>query len=275
MNDASRLAELVATWRQAIAEFVTLARDVPEDQWDLPTDLDGWSVKDNVAHTAHLEAVLAGSPEEIAPVEAGGHVKNLSGHYTEQGVVARRGRDMASLADEIEQAAAKRGAALDAHPPTDGAAPPPKTPGDAPWSTELLLSNRPVDIWMHEQDIRRAIGRPGGFDGPAARHTVSEFGRALPMVVGKRVSPPPGTTVQVDVPDVGQGWTLGWTVRVGDDGRAALVDAVDSPTVRLSLGAEDFVVLAGGRRGVDATSPRIEGDAELGRAVLDNLAVTP
>ncbi|MGY2876722.1 uncharacterized protein (TIGR03083 family) [Marmoricola sp. URHA0025 HA25] len=270
MNDASRLAELVATWRQAIAEFVALARDVPEDQWDLPTDLDGWSVKDNVAHTAHLEAVLAGTPEETAPVETGGHVKNLSGHYTEQGVVARRGRDMASLADEIEQAAAKRGAALDAEPPTDGASPPPKTPGDAPWSTEQLLSNRPVDIWMHEQDIRRAIGRPGGFDGPAARHTVAAFGRALPMVVGKRVSPAPGTTVRVDVPDAGQGWT----VRVGDDGRAAMVDAVESPTVRIVLSAEDFIVLAGGRRGLDATDPTVEGDDELGRAVLDNLAVT-
>ena len=159
---------------------------------------------------------------------------------------------------------------LDADPPTDGASPPPKTPGGAPWSTERLLSNRPVDVWMHEQDIRRAIGRPGGFDTPAARHTVTIFGNALPMVVGKRVSPPAGTTVQVDVPDAEQSWT----VRMGDDGRAALVDPVETPTVRISLGTEDFIVLAGGRRGVDATDPEIEGDVELGRAVLDNLAVT-
>ena len=270
MNDASRLAELIETWRQAIAEFVALARDLPEDQWDLPTDLDGWSVKDNVAHTAHLEAVLAGAPEETVAVDEGGHVQGLSGLYTEQGVISRRGRDMTSLADEIEQAAAKRSAELDADPPTDGASPPPRTQGGVPWSTELLLSNRPVDVWMHGQDIRRAVGRPGGFDTPAARHTVALFGRALPMVVGKRVSPPAGTTVQVDVPDAGQGWS----VRVGDDGRAALVEPVQSPTVRITLGAEDFIVLAGGRRSTDATNPEIEGDVALGRAVLDNLAVT-
>src|SRR3954447_8731958 len=100
MNDASRLAELVATWRQAIAEFVALARDVPEDQWDVPTDLDGWSVKDNVADIAHLEAVLAGVPEDTPPLDAAPHVKNLTGAYPEQGVPARRDRDMASLADE-------------------------------------------------------------------------------------------------------------------------------------------------------------------------------
>jgi uncharacterized protein (TIGR03083 family) len=271
MKEASRLAELIETWRQAIAEFVALARDIPEEQWQLPTDLEGWSVKDNVAHTAHLEAVLAGAPEETAPVEEAPHIKDLTGLYTEQGVVARRDRDMASLADEIESAAATRHAALQADPPTDGAGPPPKTPGDVPWTTERLLSNRPLDVWMHEQDIRRAIGRPGGFDTPAARHTLAVFGAALPMVVGKRVAPPVGTTVEVDVPDAGQTWT----VAVAEGGRAAAVAPTPAPTVRITLSAEDFVVLAGGRRGVEATSARIEGDVELGHAVLANLAVTP
>src|SRR4051794_1792324 len=234
--EASRLAELVETWRQAIAEFVALVRDIPEEQWDRPTDLDGWTVKDSVAHTAHLEAVLAGAPEEAGEAGEAPHVKNLAGAYTEQGVAARRDRDMASLADEIETSAATRLAALTADPPTDGASPPPKTPGDVPWSTATLLSNRPVDVWMHEQDIRRAIERPGGYDTPAARHTIAKFGAALPMVVGKRVAPPPDTTVRVDVPEADQTWS----VAVGDDGRAALVEPVAEPTVRITLSAEDF-----------------------------------
>jgi uncharacterized protein (TIGR03083 family) len=271
MTDAPRLAELVETWREAIAAFVALARDIPEDQWELPTDLDGWSVKDNVAHTAHLEAVLAGAPEETLAVEEAGHVKGLTGLYTEQGVLARRGRDMAALAEEVESSAASRYAALQADPPTDGASPPPRTPGGAPWSTERLLSNRPLDVWMHEQDIRRAIGRPGGFDTAAARHTIAVFGQALPMVVGKRVSPPAGTTVRVDVPEAEQSWT----VAVDEGGRAAFVAAQDAPTARITLAAEDFIVLAGGRRGVDTTVPKIEGDAALADAVLSAFAVTP
>jgi uncharacterized protein (TIGR03083 family) len=271
MTDASRLSALVETWREAIADFVALARDIPAEQRDLPTDLQGWSVQDNVAHTAHLEAVLAGAPEETVEVPRADHVNGLTGVYTEQGVVARRGRDMAALLDELEQAVARRYAALQADPPTDPDADPPRTPGGVPWSTERLLSNRPLDVWMHEQDIRRAIDRPGGFDTAAARHTVAVFGAALPMVVGKRVAPPAGTTVRVDVPEAGQSWT----VSVADDGRAALVDPVDGPSVRITLRAEDFVILAGGRRTVEETAAKVEGDEALGRAVLTRLAVTP
>lgn len=271
MNDASRLADLVEVWRAAIAELVALLREVPEDQWDLPTDLEGWSVKDNAAHTAHLESVLAGAPEETVPVAEAPHIKDLSGFYTEQGVLARRERDMASLADEIEQAAAARIAELEANPPTDGAAAPPRTPGGVGWNYQTLLSNRPLDVWMHSQDIRRAIGRPGGYDGAPAAHAISKFGGALAMVLGKRVAPPTGTSVRIDVPEAGQTWTA----QIGEDGRASFVEAIDDPTVRITLSAEDFVVLAGGRRPVEATHPTYAGDDELGRAVLSHFAVTP
>ena len=271
MNDASQLAALIQTWREAIAELVALARDLPEDQWDLPTDLEGWSVKDNVAHTAHLEGVLAGAPEETIPVAEAPHIKDLSGLYTEQGVLARRDRDMATLVDEIEQAAAARVAELEASPPTDGSAAPPRTPAGVPWSNQTLLSNRPLDVWMHQQDIRRAIGRPGGYDTAPARHAIGKFGGALPMVLGKRVAPPVGTSVRIDVPEADRSWS----VQIGEDGRAAATEPIEDPTVRITLTAEDFVVLAGGRRELEATSPTYDGDEELGRAVLSNFAVTP
>lgn len=271
MSDAPRLAELIDTWRQAIAEFVALARDVPEDQWDLPTDLDGWSVKDNVAHTAHLEGILAGAPEETVQVDEAPHVKGMLGAYTEQGVVARRDRDMAALADEIEQAAAVREAELQAAPPTDGKAAPPRTPGGIPWDNNTLLGNRPLDVWMHEQDIRRAINLPGGYGNAAATFAITKLGGALPMVLGKRVSPPVGTSVRIDLADA----DISWSAAIGEDGRAAIVDPVEDPSVRITLSAEDFVVLAGGRRTLEATSPSYVGDEELGRALLSSFAVTP
>ena len=158
MNDSSELDRLVQVWRAAIDEFVALVREVPEDQWDLPTDLEGWSVKDNAAHTAHLESVLAGGPEETIAVEEAPHIKDLSGFYTEQGVLARRERDMASLADEIEQAAAIRVAELAANPPTDGSAAPPRTPGGVPWNpdfewkyvnyTPLVVGGTLLVLWL-------------------------------------------------------------------------------------------------------------------------------
>jgi uncharacterized protein (TIGR03083 family) len=271
MDDGSRLEELIETWRQAIAEFVALVRDVPEDQWHLPTDLEGWSVKDNAAHTAHLEGVLAGAEEETIAVAEAPHIKDLTGFYTEQGVLARREKDMAALADEIEQAAAQRHAELLADPPTDGSAPPPRTPGGVGWDLNTLLSNRPLDVWMHEQDIRRAIGRPGGYDTVAARHAIAKFGGALPMVLGKRVGAPVGTSVRIDVHDA----SVSWSAAIGDDGRAHPIEDPDTATVRITLSAEDFIVLAGGRRTLDDTSPEFIGDETLGRAVLSNFCVTP
>jgi GAF domain-containing protein len=92
------------------------------------------------------------------------------------------------------------------------------------------------------------------------------------MVVGKRVAPPPGTTIRVEVPDAG----LCWTVQVGDDGRAAAVaDAAAAPTTSVSLSPEDFDVLAGGRRRPEATHPLIEGDHETAQRLLGVMAVTP
>src|SRR3954466_12265135 len=87
-----RLLELVELWRGTCADFVALARDIPREQWDLPTDLAGWTVKDIVAHTAHLEAVLAGAPEETIDVTEAPHLKGLMNYYTEQGVPPRRAR---------------------------------------------------------------------------------------------------------------------------------------------------------------------------------------
>ena len=77
------------------------------------------------------------------------------------------------------RAVSLRAAARD--PPADGKADLPRTPGKIGWNWETLLSNRVVDVWMHEQDIRRAVGRPGGMNTAAAAHTVATFTRSFPM----------------------------------------------------------------------------------------------
>lgn len=267
------LQQYVETWHRACTDLADLARQIPEEEWSLPTDLPGWSVKDVVAHIAHLESVMAGGAEEPRDetARAAGPVESRFAHYTDRGVAARRSRSMAELVDEIEASVQKRYAELLANPPTDPHAAPAKTPGGIGWDTATLLSNRPLDVWMHEQDIRRAVERPGGFDSTAATHAVSVFARALPMVVGKRVAPPAGTSVLVTIPDAG----LRSTVRVGEDGRATPTREVTDPDAQLSMTSEAFVILAGGRRRPDQIEVQITGDEDLGALVLENLAVTP
>lgn len=268
MSDAKLLAGYIATWKRACADFVALGRTLTPEELEAETDLEGWNVFDNIAHTAHLEHVLATGEEETIEIETGPHVKGLTGWYTEQGVIARRGRKAGDLLDELEAAVKSRTADLESRPPTDGAAMPPRTPGSVPWNNETLLGNRPLDVWMHEQDIRRAIGRPGGFDSPAAAHTIRRLAGGLPLVLGKRVAPPPGTSVQIDVDEASFGAV------VGEDGRAKLA-LIDDPTARITMSAESFVILAGGRRGPDRVAATIAGDEVLAQAVLTNFAITP
>ncbi|MGN6575595.1 MAG: maleylpyruvate isomerase family mycothiol-dependent enzyme [Nocardioides sp.] len=272
-SDADRLASYVDAWAAAADDVITLLRSLDDADWDRPTDLAGWDVRAVAAHLAHLESELAGHDQQRVKVPELEHITSPMGYYTEQGPIARREWPTARIVDELEQAVATRLAELRADPPTDGSAAPSRTPGGIGWDWETLLSNRVVDVWMHEQDIRRAVGRPGGMDTAGAEHTVSVFARAFGYVVGKRVAPPAGTTVVLDVTGLRP---VHLAVQVGDDGRAAvLTGPVEQADVAMAMDLETYVVLAGGRRSPDAVAVDVTGDGELAAQVLAALAVTP
>jgi uncharacterized protein (TIGR03083 family) len=272
-SDAERLSHLVEVWHGAATDAVALLRELDQDDWARPTDLPGWDVRAVAAHLAHLESELAGNPQPQVDVTDAPHIKGLMGQFTEAGPLARAGWTTDEIIEELETSAAVRYAALRADPPTDARASPPGFPGLLGWSWETLLSNRPLDLWMHEQDIRRATGRPGNLDSPAAAHVGSVFARSLPFVLGKKVGAAPGTTVVLDVTGA-QLQVLAATV--GDDGRGApLAEAPDRPTATVSLDFEAWVVLAGGRRTAADVEVGLAGDTGLARRVVESLAVTP
>ena len=272
MTDRERLLALLDVFESALADFTDLVRELRNDEWELPTDLPGWTVHDLVSHTAHLEAVIAGAPEETVAVPEGlPHVTSLMGFYTEQGVIARKERTRDELLAEIAAAAGQRLRETRADPPDDGAASPPKTPGDIGWSWRTLLSNRPLDVWMHEQDIRRATDRPGHLDSVAARHAVAVFTRGLGYVWGKKVGAAAGESAAVELSDTGHRFA----VTVGGDGRgvAAPADARVDTTLRVDTGT--FVVLCGGRRAPGTQRVEVHGDPDLGERFRGSLAMTP
>jgi uncharacterized protein (TIGR03083 family) len=267
------LRDCVDIWRRACADLSRLARGIDELAWGFPTDLPGWSVHDVVAHCAALECELAGDPPLAADIDADApHIRNPRGVYTEHGVVARRGYGKQQLIDEFEDAVRRRGALLDTEPLDDPAGTPPITPGDIDWDWQTLLRNRIVDIWVHDQDIRRAVGKPGDQDTPAAAFVQDVFGRAMPYVLAKRAGAPPGTSMVVDitgpVPAV-------YAVAVDDNGRGAPVDATDlEPTVRLTMSTEIFAMLAAGRRNPAELPVAVDGDAALADRVVRDMVVT-
>ena len=271
MNDQERLAGYVDVWWQAINDFTGLLEKVPAEQWSTPTDLPGWDVRAVAAHIAHLEGILAGAPEETVEVGEPAHVTGLMGLYTEQGVVARAERTPDELINEIREAATKRHTALLADPPTDGSAKPQQIFGGIGWDWNTLLRNRPLDVWMHEQDVRRAVGLPGGMDSPAARHTADYLAESLGFVLAKRVGAPAGTTVALEVAGSNP---VAFTVNEAGRGER-LGEVPAEPTVGLSCDRETFIVVAGGRRDPEPGAMAVTGDATLAQRLLDALAVTP
>jgi uncharacterized protein (TIGR03083 family) len=271
MSDRDRLAGYVDVWWEAIEDFTRLLESLPAEEWSSPTDLDGWDVHACAAHTAHLEAVVSGAPEATAELAARPHVVSLAQASTEQGVISRREATPDELIGEIRESATKRRTFLLIDPPTDGSEMPPRTPGDIAWNWQTLLRNRPLDVWMHEQDVRRAVGRPGGLDTSPAQHTADYLLEGMGMVLAKRAAAPPGSSLVVEV-DGSAPVAFG----MSDSGRgSALAELPLEPTVRLTMDRETFVVLAGGRRTPVEGAVAVTGDGDLAARIVAGMALTP
>jgi uncharacterized protein (TIGR03083 family) len=145
--------------------------------------------------------------------------------------------------------------------------------GEVPYRRFMVV--RVFDTWMHEQDMRRAIGREGHLEGECAETALGHFTTALGFVVGKKAGAPQGSSVVFDI--------TGPTPRrysVVVDGRARLVDpATDDPTVTIALPLTSFVALGGGRWSAEearaAGGLEVSGDTDLGERVLANMGFTP
>ncbi len=243
-----------------------------EPQWELPTDCPGWSVKDQLSHLIGVERMLLGEPSPPAPAATPDHVLNPIGELNEAWVAARRTLPGDEVLAEFTEITGRRLEALRAMAPEEFDVVGPSPIGQVPYRE--FMETRVIDSWAHEQDVRRALRRPGGRNGPGEATSLERCVGAMPFVVGKRVAPPDGTTVQFDVR--GQ---LGRLVPIRMEGsRASLVPSTPdpSPTVALIMDQESFWRLGFGRAEPSAVlatgAVTVEGDVELGRGVLDAMA---
>lgn len=257
------IEHLEITWRS----ILELCADLGERDWKRPTGCPGWSVQDQVAHLVDYEAGALGRPRPEVPLPASrDHLKNLLGEANEAGVEARRALPGAAVLEELRDVTAARSVQLRALTEDDlaGEVTTPAGPG----TVADMLTLRVMDTWAHEQDIRRALDRPGHATGPVVDEAVAYWSGFLPYVVGKRAGAPDGATVRVDVGDR-------TAVIEVVDGRARPAAAPDGePTVTVAMPATTFAALVGGR--TDAPQDvSVTGDEELGRRVVANLGFLP
>ena len=267
MGDRERIIEgLADTW----ASVADLCRGLDDSDWDRATGCPGWTVKDHLAHLLGTEHMLAGHPAAPPLAEPhGAHVRNDIAKFNEAEVEARRATPGGEVLAEFEALAAQRLAALRAMSDEDFTkeAMTPVGPG----TYERFMGIRVFDSWIHEQDLRRALGRPGHLEGPAVDIALEHMLPSLGRTVGKKAGAPEGSTVVLELTG-----PISRRVGVGvQGGRAAVLpEPPPDPTATVTLDSEAFVALACGRSDADPSSVRVSGDEALGRKVAENLAFT-
>lgn len=208
---------VVQTLADVWDSLAQLCADFTPQDWQRPTECPGWSVQDQLAHVVGTETVLMGTPApEHQLAGPAPHVRNPMGEHNELLVDYRRARAGDEVLAEFRAVTTQRLAELRSLP--DEAFDADSWTPIGPGTLRDLVAVRAFDAWVHEQDIRRAVGRPGGLDGAGARHALSRCLSAMPFVVGKKAGAADGQSVLFDI----DGEQL--AIRV-DGGRAKVVPA--------------------------------------------------
>ncbi len=284
-DEPQRIVDLLESIWRSIDE---LCASLEPGDWEKATDCPGWTVKDQLSHIIGTESMLAGKPAPEHKVEPKPYVKNRIGEFNEVHVDYRRPIAPEQVLEEFRRITTERLSQL-------------RSMSDADFQRQTMtpvgpdtylefMKIRAFDCWVHEQDIRRAVGRPGNLSGKAARHAVGRCFLAMPYVVGKKAGAPEGSVVVFEVAyseEVSQP-REGRSSQGGDaaldrlavavkEGRGVAVPEVPAePFVVVGAGVEPYVAACCGRvspsSALESGAIRVSGDDKLGRAVVENLA---
>lgn len=254
------------------AALEELCAPLTDEQWATPTCLPGWTVQDVLAHVIGTELMLEGVPAPQHDVSHLPHLRNDIARMGEVWVQDLRPLSGPEVLARFREVTARRGAALDAMTQADFDAPS-WTPVAKDETYGRFMRIRHYDTYLHELDIRDALGVADRVDVAAIEGALPEVDGALGYIVGRKAALPDGSVVRLDLtgPVV-----RSYTVVV--DGRAQVVEDHDvEPGVTLAMSDVVFLRLTGGRTepgphlGADL---EIAGDQSMGLHLAANMAMT-
>lgn len=277
---AQDLADLTLAYAQTVQAIIDLGHSLRDGDEERATECPGWNVRDQFAHVVSLEAWVQGEAVPDIDVSGRPHVRGGIGAIVEKFLESRRNRSLAELLEELDDLATSRIAHLEAETTS------PDDPAVGPFGPTTLvglMQSRVFDLWVHEQDIRGAISRPGNLDSPGAALTVRTLFAALPRAVARTAEVPPGQAVILDLtgPVVGRAG-----VRVEEhDGKphgiplfAGLPEESHehAPVITtITLSTQAATRRAAGRVATADTHYAVVGDDEIARRVLDAIVIAP
>ena len=164
---------------QAINDLTELCAPLTEQQWKTATDCPGWSVQDNISHLVGIENMLLGKPPTAHKSPKYDYIKNPIGEHNEHEIDVRRSLTGSQVFAEWKATAAERAHQLQTADAEYFAKPMMMPTG--PGTLGDFLDIRILDLWIHDQDIRRALNISGNHGGPCAEHTIDRLIRTLPI----------------------------------------------------------------------------------------------
>ncbi|GGW53737.1 hypothetical protein GCM10010503_33720 [Streptomyces lucensis JCM 4490] len=261
-------------WTHSVDAISEMVQSLVDGEWNRRTPCPGWSVRDIVSHVIGMDCEMLGDPRPIHALPRDlFHVTTEHQRYMEMQVDVRRHHTAPEMTAELEYTVIRRNRQLRNESRDPGAT------MRGPLGTEITLEKayrmRAFDVWVHEQDLRTALGRPGNLDSPGAYVVRDVLLEALPRVVAKNAGAPRSSAVVFDVHGPVEFLR---TVRVDIQGRGTLETAPAlGPAAALTLDWETYVRLACGRVTPESVADRVktEGDQDLASAILRHFCVTP
>ena len=142
----------------------------------------------------------------------------------------------------------------------------------APAPTWLDVAREYTEYWVHQQQVRDAVGRPGASSERLMTPVIDTFVRAVPYAL-RHLAPAPGSHLHLEVTGPGGGT---WTIRRQEAAWAAdRGPAAQGAATLVRLSADTLWRVA--TRGITVETARgratVTGDHALGSAVLTLVAI--
>ncbi len=261
MTDAPRAVEALDVCWRSLDELMS---GFSEDDWAVQSLCPEFTVRDVFVHLAAAETMLAGRAPDSMP------------DALPFDVMMQTTTDMASLtgpevADRFRAVIEIRRGELGAMSAAEFEAPCMTPVG--PGTYGRFMDVRTFDHWVHEQDVRVPLGRPGHESGIAAEMSIDEIERSLGYIVGKKIGLPDGRAITFELTG-----PVVRTMHVTVDGRAKQVPELASPDVVVTADSLAFARLACGRvdpqAEIDAGTITWSGDDQWGETAARNLRFT-
>jgi uncharacterized protein (TIGR03083 family) len=249
--------------------LVELLRTTDGDGWNRPTVCPGWTVHDLALHLLGVEVgnVSRRRDRHVLPL-AGSTVpgKSSLAAHNEGWVDATRGvspRLLVTLLDGVS-------AAFDAYVSTVDLEPVTATvswAGGGPVPVWLDIAREYTERWVHQQQLREALQRPGMTEAEYVGPVIGAFVHAIPMALAGTAADD-GAAISFEVDGAGGGrWHVlndegVWDLRPGAHDRPNAVVRTDAVNAWRRFTRHPL-----------ATPPVVEGDQALGRAAGAAVAI--